>query len=112
MGEVYEAEETDTGRRVALKVLARALEDASAVSRFLREGRLAASVSHPNSVYIFGSHEVEGTPSIAMELLWAAHCRSSWAGRDRCGPPRPSTRSSRSSRVWKRPKPKGCSTGT
>jgi serine/threonine protein kinase len=36
--------------------------------RFLREGRLAARVSHPNSLYIFGSEEIEGLPVITMEI--------------------------------------------
>src|SRR5258705_9126714 len=36
---------------------------------FLREGRLAASVSHPNVVYIHGSEEIDGAPAIAMELV-------------------------------------------
>ena len=35
--------------------------------RFLREGRLAASVNHPNTVYVFGTDEIEGQPVIAME---------------------------------------------
>ena len=69
MGEVYEADEVETGRRVALKLLSHALVDRQAIDRFLREGRLAASVSHPNSVYIFGSHEIDGIPVIAMELV-------------------------------------------
>jgi hypothetical protein len=69
MGEVYEAEDLATGRRVALKVLTRALADRDASERFLREGRSAAAVSHPNSVYVFGSHEVNGVPAIAMELV-------------------------------------------
>jgi len=36
--------------------------------RFLREGRLAAGVSHPNSLYVFGSEEIEDVPVITMEL--------------------------------------------
>jgi uncharacterized RDD family membrane protein YckC len=36
--------------------------------RFLREGRLAARVNHPNSLYIFGSEEIEGLPVITMEI--------------------------------------------
>ena len=36
--------------------------------RFLREGRLAAGVSHPNKLYIFGSKEIEGTPVITMKI--------------------------------------------
>ena len=50
MGEVYAAEQTDDGRRVALKVLSERLADPQDRARFLREGQLAASVSHPNSV--------------------------------------------------------------
>ena len=67
MGEVYAAEELDSGRRVALKLLTHGLDEANR-ERFLREGRLAASVNHPNTIYIFGTDEIEGIPVIAMEL--------------------------------------------
>ena len=69
MGEVYAAEETGSGRRVALKILGQRLVDPEDRARFIREGRLAAAVSHPNSVYVFGTSEVEGTPVIEMELV-------------------------------------------
>lgn len=69
MGAVYEAEQLESGRRVALKVLSHQLESADARARFLREGRLAASINHPNSVYVFGTEEIAGTPVIAMELI-------------------------------------------
>ena len=69
MGDVYEAEQIEQGRRVALKVLSQRLTDPRDRARFLREGQLAASISHPHSVYIFGSEEIAGTPVIAMELL-------------------------------------------
>ncbi|MBI5383422.1 MAG: protein kinase [Verrucomicrobia bacterium] len=69
MGEVYEAEQLDTGRRVALKVMNHALTSEQDRKRFLREGRLAAGVSHPNVVYIYGSEEISGCPVIAMELV-------------------------------------------
>ncbi|MBU6399909.1 MAG: protein kinase, partial [Verrucomicrobia bacterium] len=69
MGAVFEAEDLDNGRRVALKVLSRRLNSPEARSRFLREGRLAASVNHPNSVYVFGTEEINGVPVIAMELM-------------------------------------------
>jgi uncharacterized RDD family membrane protein YckC len=68
MGQVYEAEETESGRRVAMKILSRGLGDDEERDRFLREGRLAASLSHPNTVYVFGTTEVQGFPVIAMEL--------------------------------------------
>ncbi|MGA2255372.1 MAG: protein kinase, partial [Thermoguttaceae bacterium] len=69
MGVVYEAEEQETGRRVALKVLGRQFDSPSDRARFLREGRLAASINHPNSVYVYGTEEIDGTPTIAMELV-------------------------------------------
>src|SRR5687767_11466610 len=69
MGEVHEAEHTESGRRVALKVLRSRLQTADERARFLREGQLAASVSHPHTVYIFGSEEIAGMPVISMELL-------------------------------------------
>ena len=69
MGQVYEAEETESGRRVALKLLSRGLGDDEERERFLREGRLAASLNHPNCVYVFGTSEIQGFPAIAMELV-------------------------------------------
>jgi hypothetical protein len=69
MGQVYEAEESESGRRVAVKLLSRGLGDDEERERFLREGRLAASLSHPNCVYVFGTSEIQGFPVIAMELV-------------------------------------------
>ena len=69
MGTVFEAEDLETGRRVALKVLIHSLDSPEGRERFLREGRLAASINHPNSVYVFGTEEICGTPVIAMELV-------------------------------------------
>jgi len=68
MGRVYEAEQIKTGRRVALKMLGQQLDSADLRKRFLREGRLAASINHPNSLYVFGSEEIEGLPVITMEI--------------------------------------------
>src|SRR5207247_167616 len=55
MGEVYEAEHLEQARRVALKVLRQGFANTDDRARFMCEGQLAASVNHPNSVYIFGS---------------------------------------------------------
>ena len=71
MGAVYEAEDQQTGRRVALKVLSQTLDSPEARERFFREGRLAAALNHPNSVYVFGTEEIAGTPVISMELVAA-----------------------------------------
>ena len=69
MGVVFEAEDLENGRRVALKILSQALDSPEARKRFLREGQIAASINHPNSVYVFGTEEIAGTPVIAMELV-------------------------------------------
>ena len=67
MGAVFEADDLESGRRVALKLLAHSLESPEARNRFFREGRLAASINHPNSVYVYGTEEIDGTPAISME---------------------------------------------
>jgi uncharacterized RDD family membrane protein YckC len=69
MGAVYEADDLESDRRVALKILSQRFDSPAARQRFLREGRLAASINHPNSVYVFGTEEIGGVPVIAMELM-------------------------------------------
>lgn len=70
MGVVYEAEHVETGRRLALKVLSPNLpRNSVTVERFLREGRLAAAVSHPCSTFVYGAGECDGQLHIAMELV-------------------------------------------
>jgi eukaryotic-like serine/threonine-protein kinase len=69
-GQVWEAESLETGRRLALKILTETAGlDESARQRFQREGRLAAAVTHPRCVYVFGAEEIEGYPVISMELV-------------------------------------------
>jgi hypothetical protein len=69
MGIVYEARELASGRTVALKILAADLRVSDeAFERFRREARLAASISDHHCVFVYGAHEVEGAPAIAMEL--------------------------------------------
>jgi serine/threonine protein kinase len=69
MGVVYEAEELESGRRVALKVLEQRFGDERERERFEREGRLAASIDHEHCVFVFGAAEIRGVPAIAMELM-------------------------------------------
>jgi ABC-type transport system substrate-binding protein/tRNA A-37 threonylcarbamoyl transferase component Bud32 len=67
MGTVYLAEETTTGRRVALKLLAPELaSDERFRSRFLRETELAASLDAPHVVPTLASGEEGGTLYLAM----------------------------------------------
>jgi hypothetical protein len=70
MGEVWEAERIDNGRRVALKLLSSRLAGTEkGVQRFLREGRLAAGVTHPRSTFIYETGRDGARLFIAMELL-------------------------------------------
>jgi eukaryotic-like serine/threonine-protein kinase len=69
-GQVWEAESLDSRRRVALKILTEvAADDPEALRRFEREAQVAASLSHSSCVYTFGAQQIEGYPTIAMELM-------------------------------------------
>jgi eukaryotic-like serine/threonine-protein kinase len=70
MAVVYAARDTEMGRRVALKVLATHLAgDEAFRTRFLREARIAGSLSHPNLVRVYDIAEHDGVPCLVMELL-------------------------------------------
>ena len=70
MAEVYSAEDSQLGRRVALKVLHRRYaEDPQFVERFRREASSAAGLQHPNVVGIYDRGEWDGTYYIAMEFV-------------------------------------------
>jgi serine/threonine-protein kinase len=68
MGVVYEARDDRLERDVAIKLIA-GLGDESAVKRFWREARAAASVSHPHICQIYEIDEGKHGIYIAMELL-------------------------------------------
>jgi eukaryotic-like serine/threonine-protein kinase len=70
MATVVLAEDSQLGRRVALKQLADHLADDPEVrSRFVREARLAARLSHPNVVAVFDAGEEDALPYIVMEYV-------------------------------------------
>ncbi len=70
MGSVYEAEDAELGRRVALKLIAADhVASAEAVERFRQEGRLASTLAHPRCVFVFAADEERGRPYIVMELM-------------------------------------------
>ncbi len=70
MGSVYEAEDVEIGRRVALKLIAADhVSSPEAVERFRQEGRLASTLAHPRCVFVLGADEYEGRPYIVMELM-------------------------------------------
>ena len=68
MADVYCAEDTHLGRKVALKLLhARFAQDQEFVERFRREASSAAGLQHPNVVGVYDRGEFDGTYYIAME---------------------------------------------
>src|SRR4051794_23138970 len=70
MATVYLARQGELERLVALKEL-QVLRgsDPSFAKRFLREARMAGSLSHPNIVTVHDYFEADGVPFIAMEYM-------------------------------------------
>ena len=70
MANVYLAEDTTLGRRVAIKVLLkRFVEDAKFVERFRREAKAAAGLNHPNIISVYDWGQVGAQNYIVMEYV-------------------------------------------
>lgn len=72
MGTVYKALDTALNRAVAIKVLNASISaDESVVDRFIKEGRLLATVGHPNVLAIYASSrdKATGRPFLVMEYI-------------------------------------------
>jgi non-specific serine/threonine protein kinase/serine/threonine-protein kinase len=70
MGEVYRARDPQLGREVAVKLVRSSLKTKELLRRFDNEGRILASLDHPNvaRLYDLGTTE-DGTPFIVMEYV-------------------------------------------
>src|SRR5881396_2136375 len=70
MGEVYRARDSRLDREVAIKVLpAQFAQDRARLTRFEREARAVAALSHPNILAIHDFGTQEGHTFAVMELL-------------------------------------------
>ncbi|MFL5341527.1 MAG: protein kinase domain-containing protein [Gemmataceae bacterium] len=70
MGAVFLAEDTQLGRRVALKVIGRAmLTDPDAVARFEQEAKTSAQLIHPNVAVTFAVEAAGEVKMLAMEYI-------------------------------------------
>ncbi|CAN5870090.1 hypothetical protein BH18ACI4_BH18ACI4_12730 [soil metagenome] len=77
MGEVYLAQDTSLGRRVALKLLpALYTQDADRVRRFAQEARTASALNHPNIITIFEIGHTDSSHFIVTEYIEGATLRS------------------------------------
>jgi eukaryotic-like serine/threonine-protein kinase len=73
MADVWLADDSMLGRKVALKFLhERFAQDAQFVERFRREAQAAAGLQHPNVVGVYDRGETDGRPWIAMEYVEGA----------------------------------------
>jgi serine/threonine protein kinase len=69
-GEVWEAEDTEHPRRVALKILRVDDEEMLATqARFVRDAQAVAQLSHPNVVAVRDAGEAGGTSFVVMEFV-------------------------------------------
>src|SRR5262245_43719265 len=67
-GVVYEARDSELGRRVAIKVL-RGARDEQRLEWFRQEARAAARFAHPNLVTLHDHGTFEGRPYLVLERL-------------------------------------------
>jgi len=70
MGVVYKGYDRELHRHVAIKCLAdQFADDESVATRFLREARSVATLSHPNIVPVYTAGEDNGRPYFVMEFI-------------------------------------------
>lgn len=80
MAVVYEAEDLNLGRKVALKFLPGGLDSREAPERFKREARMASALDHPHICVVYDLGDHQGKPFIAMERLRGKSLREAVSG--------------------------------
>src|SRR6476646_8456822 len=77
MGEVWLAEDSRLGRKVALKLLpAEFTEDSERVRRFTQEAKAASALNHPNIIAVYDIGESDSGRFIVMEFVAGRTLRS------------------------------------
>src|SRR3989440_2077936 len=81
MGDVYLAEDTKLGRKVALKLLAEELtQNRDRLSRFDQEAYAASALNHPNILTIYEMGDEAGRHYIATEFIDGVTLRKRLSG--------------------------------
>ncbi|MBK6424740.1 MAG: serine/threonine protein kinase [Blastocatellia bacterium] len=82
MGEVFLAEDSQLGRKVALKLLpGRFTDSEDRLRRFMQEAKAASALNHPNIITIHEIGDADGTHFIATEFIEGHTLRSHLAHR-------------------------------
>ncbi len=69
MGAVYLAEDTQLGRKVALKLPSFDVSETKRLERFVREAKASAGLQHPNICAVFDAGVIAGRPFISMAYI-------------------------------------------
>src|SRR5262249_4513141 len=70
MGDVYRARDTKLHRDVAMKILPQIFTpDPERLARVEHEGRMLASLNHPNIAAIYGLEESDGVQALVLEFV-------------------------------------------
>ena len=70
MGEVYLADDTKLGRKVAIKFLnEKYSKDEDLLSRFIQEAQAASALNHPNLITVYEIGEHEGSHYMSTEFI-------------------------------------------
>jgi serine/threonine protein kinase/Flp pilus assembly protein TadD len=82
MGEVYLADDTKLGRKVAIKFLnEKYSKDEDLLNRFIQEAKAASALNHPNLITVYEIGEHEGSHYMAAEYIDGQTLRERMKGR-------------------------------